>query len=117
MPAREEAKGLAEVLEEVTTDLGQMNLLPSRHQLVLFIRRRALDQSVAVRRSALQVENIQIFKREYLLIFTVLQVLENILRSSPTLVVGNMVKVLADHCRDSSLAVRKQMVTLSLIHI
>ena len=37
--------------------------------------------------------------------------LENILRSSPTLVVGNMVKVLADHCRDSSLAVRKQMVT------
>lgn len=70
VPTRgEEAKGLAELLEEVgkssvsvklvfdqvTTDLSQMNLLPSRHQLVLFIRRRALDQSVAVRRSALQV--------------------------------------------------------------
>ena len=40
---------------QVATDLSAMNLLPSRHQLVLFIRRRALDQSVAVRRSALQV--------------------------------------------------------------
>ena len=40
---------------QATVDLGQMSLLPSRQQLVLFIRRRALDQSVAVRRSALQV--------------------------------------------------------------
>ena len=39
-----------------------------------------------------------------------LQVLENILKTSDNLLADDLVSVLAEHCRDSSLAVRKQMV-------
>ena len=90
---REEGRGLAELLQDPAADLARLEqeLLPSRQELVMFLRRRALDQSVMVRRSALQV-------------------LENILRSSQELMVDSLVKVMAEHCRDSSLAVRKQMV-------
>ena len=90
---REEGRGLAELLQDPAADLVRLEqeLLPSRQELVMFLRRRALDQSVMVRRSALQV-------------------LENILRSSKELMVDSLVKVMAEHCRDSSLAVRKQMV-------
>ena len=55
-------------------------------------RRRALDPSVFVRKAGLQV-------------------LQNLVRL-PSLAAGrdSLIAVLADHCRDSSLAVRKQMV-------
>ena len=82
---------LATVLQDEEADLATMRLLPSRHRFITFIRRRALDQSVAVRRSALQV-------------------LENLLRSSEAMMADGLVEVMAEHCRDSSLAVRKQMV-------
>merc|ERR1719319_1355457 len=50
---------LATVLQDEEADLATVRLLPSRHRFISFIRRRALDLSVAVRRSALQVlENL-----------------------------------------------------------
>ena len=82
---------MAELLQAEDVDLTTIELLPSSSELVRFLRSRALDQSVFVRKSALQV-------------------LENILRSSNSLVADDLVSVLAEHCRDSSLAVRKQMV-------
>ena len=50
-----------------------------------------MDQSVFVRKSTLHV-------------------LENILNTSDSLIVEDLVAVMFDHCRDSSLAVRKEMV-------
>ena len=82
---------MTQLLEDEDTDLAAVDLLPSGAELIAFLRKRALDQSVFVRKSALQV-------------------LENILKSSTSLVAGDLVSVLAEHCRDSSLAVRKQMV-------
>eukprot|EP00092_Neocalanus_flemingeri_P019653 GFUD01021285.1.p1 GENE.GFUD01021285.1~~GFUD01021285.1.p1 ORF type:complete len:1759 (-),score=675.16 GFUD01021285.1:47-5323(-) len=82
---------LTEVLEDETLDLSNVDFLPSGGELIQFLRRRALDQSVFVRKSALQV-------------------LENILKTSDSLLADDLVEVMAEHCRDSSLAVRKQMV-------
>ena len=82
---------MPELLQQEDLDLTTFNFLPSSAELVTFLRGRALDQSVFVRKSALQV-------------------LENILRSSNSLMAEDLVSVLAEHCRDSSLAVRKQMV-------
>ena len=89
--AQSEEVVLATVLQDEEADLATVRLLPSRHRFISFIRRRALDLSVAVRRSALQV-------------------LENLLRSSEAMMADSLVEVMAEHCRDSSLAVRKQMV-------
>ena len=55
-----------------------------------FLRKRALDESVYVRKSALQV-------------------MENIMKSGGV-VSEDLIKILAEHCRDSSLMVRKLMV-------
>ena len=74
-----------------TTDLTSVLILPSGREIITFLRKRALDQSVFVRKSALQV-------------------LENILKTSTSLMADDLVSVLAEHCRDPSLAVRKQMV-------
>ena len=82
---------LTEVLEDPDLDLSSVDFLPSGDELIQFLRRRALDQSVFVRKSALQV-------------------LENILKTSDSLMAEDLVSVMAEHCRDSSLAVRKQMV-------
>ena len=82
---------ITEMLQSEDTDLVNVDLLPSGRELIQFLRKRALDQSVFVRKSALQV-------------------LENILKTSTSLLVDDLVSVLAEHCRDPSLAVRKQMV-------
>ena len=81
---------MTELLQE-DVDLAAVDLLPSSRELLKFLRCRALDQSVFVRKSALQV-------------------LENILRTSNSLMAEDLVCVLAEHCRDPSLAVRKQIV-------
>ena len=74
-----------ELLEKNNND--NVELLPSGQELIEFLRKRALDQSVFVRKSALQV-------------------LENILKSSTSLMADDLVAVLSEHCRDPSLAVR-----------
>ena len=45
-----------EILEDPDTDLSQINPLPSAHAFIDFLRRRALDDSVYVRKNALQVK-------------------------------------------------------------
>ena len=86
---------LTEVLEDPDLDLSSVDFLPSGDELIQFLSRRALDQSVFVRKSALQV-------------------LENILKTSDSLMAEDLVAVMAEHCRDSSLAVRKQRVAKNL---
>ena len=92
-----------ELLRDPQADLTKVNPLPSTDSFIDFLRRRALDDSVYVRKSALQV-------------------LENILKfndsqepSSSGLLLKSkygreLVGILAEHCRDPSLMVRKQMV-------
>ena len=82
---------ITEMLDSEETDLENVDILPSSREIITFLRKRALDQSVFVRKSALQV-------------------LENILKTSTSLMADDLVTVLAEHCRDPSLAVRKQMV-------
>ena len=82
---------ITELLASEDTDLANVDILPSGREIIQFLRKRALDQSVFVRKSALQV-------------------LENILKTSTSLMADDLVSVLAEHCRDPSLAVRKQMV-------
>ena len=82
---------LTDVLKDPNMDLPNLDFLPSGDELIQFLRRRALDQSVFVKKSAFQV-------------------LENILQTSDTLMAEDLVSVLAEHCRDSNLALRKQMV-------
>ena len=82
---------ITEMLDSEDTDLENVDILPSGREIITFLRKRALDQSVFVRKSALQV-------------------LENILKTSTSLMADDLVTVLAEHCRDPSLAVRKQMV-------
>jgi len=86
-----EKRPISELLQDQEVDLEKIDPLPSSKDFIDFLRRRALDQSVFVRKSALQV-------------------LENVLKLSGSLMSGDLIKVLAEHCRDSSLAVRKQMV-------
>jgi hypothetical protein len=75
---------LTDVLDDPNLDLSNVDFLPSGDELIQFLRSRALGQSVFVRNSANQV-------------------LENILKTSDYL--------MAWDCRDSSLEVRKQVVT------
>jgi hypothetical protein len=81
------------LLEEDDVDLAEIDPLPSTEAFLEFLRKRALDESVYVRKNALQV-------------------LENILKFSDNLhMLGeDLISILAEHCRDSSLMVRKQMV-------
>ena len=44
-----------EILEDPEADLSGINPLPSTHSFIDFLRRRALDDSVYVRKNALQV--------------------------------------------------------------
>ena len=44
-----------EILEDPEADLSEVNPLPSAHAFIDFLRRRALDDSVYVRKNALQV--------------------------------------------------------------
>ena len=86
-----------ELLQDPEADLSKVNPLPKSEELVDFLRKRALDDSVYVRKNALLV-------------------LENILRyySSKTQELEplalDLVGILTEHCRDPSLMVRKQIV-------
>ncbi len=80
------------LLESEEADWSSVNPLPHPDAFLDFLRRRALDESVYVRKNALQV-------------------LENILKSAGGSVLSaDLVRILAEHCRDSSLMVRKLMV-------
>lgn len=84
-----------ELLEDADDDdLARINPLPSTKSFIDFLRRRALDESVFVRKNALQV-------------------LENVLKCSVSgeMLSEDLVMILGEHCRDSSLMVRKQMVS------
>ena len=86
-----------ELLQDPEADLSSLNPLPSSEAFIDFLRQRALDESVYVRKNALQV-------------------LENILKfyakKSQNLepLALELVGILAEHCRDPSLLVRKQIV-------
>ena len=86
-----------ELLQDPEADLSNVNPLPKSQELVEFLRKRALDDSVYVRKNALLV-------------------LENILRyySSKTQELESLalelIGILTEHCRDPSLMVRKQIV-------
>ena len=55
----DEPADFAELLQDPEADLSRVNALPSTDAFIEFLRRRALDDSVYVRRYALQVlENI-----------------------------------------------------------
>lgn len=47
-----------EILQDPEADLSEINPLPSTHAFIDFLRRRALDDSVYVRKNALQVSQI-----------------------------------------------------------
>ena len=47
-----------EILQDPEADLSEINPLPSTHAFIDFLRRRALDDSVYVRKNALQVSHI-----------------------------------------------------------
>jgi hypothetical protein len=72
---------ITDLLEDPNLDLSNVDFLPSGAELIQFLRRTALDPSVFVRESALQI-------------------LEIILKTSGSL--------MAEDCRDSSLAVKKK---------
>ena len=79
------------LLEDPSSDWSEVNPLPSTTSFIGFLRKLALDESVYVRKNALQV-------------------LENILKLSGNVLSEDLIQILAEHCRDSSLMVRKQMV-------
>lgn len=86
-----------ELLQDPNVDLSSVKPLPSSQSFIDFLRKRALDESVYVRKNALQV-------------------LENILKFCSStgqleLEALELVKILSEHCRDPSVMVRKQMVT------
>jgi hypothetical protein len=86
-----------ELLKDPDMNLASVNPLPERGAFIDFLRKRALDESVYVRKNALQVlENILKFYAYQS------QVLE------PLAV--ELVGILAEHCRDPSVMVRKQIV-------
>ena len=86
-----------ELLNSPDEDLKKVNPLPKSADFIEFLRRRALDDSVFVRKHALQV-------------------LENILRyySSQRQTLSqealDLVSILTEHCRDPSVMVRKAIV-------
>ena len=85
-----------ELLQDPEADLSSVNPLPQSEAFIDFLRKRALDESVYVRKNALQV-------------------LENILRfyasQSQDLehLALELVGILGEHCRDPSVMVRKQI--------
>ncbi len=79
-----------DLLSDPSADLASVNPLPSTESFLDFLRKRALDDSVYVRKNALQV-------------------LDNIVRSG--IMSKELVAILMAHCRDSSLMVRKLMVS------
>lgn len=66
--------------------------LPNAARVVSMLHRRALDDKVTVRKSALQV-------------------LENLMRLDNEMLSEKNLEVLAEHCRDPALVVRKQIIT------
>ena len=46
-----------EILQDPEANLSEINPLPSTHAFIDFLRRRALDDSVYVRKNALQVRD------------------------------------------------------------
>ncbi|ROT83248.1 putative condensin-2 complex subunit D3 [Penaeus vannamei] len=66
--------------------------LPNASLVVSMLHRRALDDKVTVRKSALQV-------------------LENLMRIDNEMLTDKNIEVLVEHCRDPALIIRKQMVT------
>ncbi|XP_042861506.1 condensin-2 complex subunit D3-like [Penaeus japonicus] len=66
--------------------------LPNASLVVSMLHRRALDDKVTVRKSALQV-------------------LENLMRIDNEMLMDKNLEVLVEHCRDPALIIRKQMVT------
>ncbi|XP_068212187.1 condensin-2 complex subunit D3-L [Palaemon carinicauda] len=66
--------------------------LPNAAMMVSMLHRRAVDEKVIVRRSALQV-------------------LENLMKLDKELLNVKNVEVLMEHCRDPALLIRKQMIT------
>lgn len=80
-----------ELLQDPDVDLTQIDPLPSSKVFIEFLRKRALDESVYVRKNALQV-------------------LENVLKISGRLLSEDLIQILAEHCRDPSVMVRKQLV-------
>ena len=85
-----------ELLQDPEADLSSVNPLPQSETFIDFLRKRALDESVFVRKNALQVlENILKFYASES------QELES--------VALDLVRILAEHCRDPSVMVRKQI--------
>lgn len=56
--AEHEHVDFVEILEDPDADLSEVNPLPSTHAFIDFLRRRALDDSVYVRKNALQVNTM-----------------------------------------------------------
>eukprot|EP00095_Tigriopus_kingsejongensis_P003824 maker-scaffold2482_size15237-snap-gene-0.3 protein:Tk03824 transcript:maker-scaffold2482_size15237-snap-gene-0.3-mRNA-1 annotation:"condensin-2 complex subunit d3" len=86
--ALENMVDFVELLEDESKDLGAINPLPSAACFTEFLRKRALDESVYVRKNSIQV-------------------IVNILKFSADLLQEDLVSILSEHCRDSSLMVRK----------
>lgn len=89
----------ADLLQNPDADISKVNPLPKSDEFIDFLRKRALDDSVFVRKHALQV-------------------LVNILRyysSHQTQDLEesalDLVSILSEHCRDPSVMVRKQIIT------
>ena len=95
-PFFRETVDFIELLQDPEADLSSVNPLPQSEAFIDFLRKRALDESVYVRKNALQV-------------------LENILRfyasQSQDLehLALELVGILGEHCRDPSVMVRKQI--------
>ena len=86
-----------ELLQNPCTDLSKVNPLPKSEEFIDFLRKRALDDSVFVRKNALQVlENILKYYSE-----------NQNLESEIAL---ELVSILSEHCRDPSVMVRKQII-------
>ena len=62
------------------SDWNEVNPLPSTEAFIAFLRKLALDESVYVRKNALQV-------------------LENILKLSGNVLSEDLIQILAEHCR------------------
>uniref|UniRef100_A0A2P2I5C0 Condensin-2 complex subunit D3-like n=1 Tax=Hirondellea gigas TaxID=1518452 RepID=A0A2P2I5C0_9CRUS len=85
-------------MDEIDEEQQQENqqddgiVMPNATMVIALLKRRARDDKVTVRKSALQV-------------------LENLLKLDEAMVTKDNLKVFCDHCRDPALLVRKQMVT------
>ena len=56
--ANHEHVDFVEIFQDPDADLSEINPLPSTHAFIDFLRRRALDDSVYVRKNALQVRSL-----------------------------------------------------------